>query len=168
MCSAKGNKMGLFDFLKKENKKPEYRFDKEYGFVSSLFNSAVSVSATNVSEEYIKNCIDFIQNPDDAQIDLLVKESIRYYQEFIEISGSDTSMPEDIEGREILKYITPKVMYIGNDDEEPEKMEFIVECDCKWEPEHGLEIIVYDKKIIHVGSYDGDIDYWKEEYLKEG
>ncbi len=160
--------MGFFDFMKKENKKPEYKFDKEYGFVSNLFNRGISVSANDVSDNYVKDCIDFFQNMDDEQKDFLIKESIKYYLEFKEISGHTCrNIPEDIDGEEILNYIYPKVMYIGNEDEEPEKMEFIVECDCEWEPEHGLEIVVYDRKVIHVGSYDGDIDSRIEEYLSK-
>ena len=46
-------------------------------------------------------------------------------------------------------------------------VEFIVECDCEWEPEHGMEIVAFSEEIIHVGSYDGDLDYWKEEYLSK-
>lgn len=44
--------------------------------------------------------------------------------------------------------------------------EYMLECDCEWEKEHGLEIVVYDNKVIHAGSYDGDYEYWKEEYLR--
>lgn len=42
--------------------KEDYKYDKEYGFVSSLFNRKISVSAVNVSKEYVERCIDFFSN----------------------------------------------------------------------------------------------------------
>ena len=41
---------------------------------------------------------------------------------------SNVKMPNDVEGKDILKWIYPKVMWIGNDEGQPKKMEFIVEC----------------------------------------
>lgn len=50
-------------------------------------------------------------------------------------------------------YIGTEDMYVGGDMDvyvggeekgDPEKIELIVECDCEWELEHGLEIIVID------------------------
>ena len=66
-------------------------------------------------------------------------------------------MPEELHGRDILAWIYPKTMWI----EEAGKdggIQFGIECDCKWEPEHGLAIVVYDSKIVRVGPWDGDLD----------
>ncbi|MBO4484121.1 MAG: hypothetical protein J5738_01870 [Lachnospiraceae bacterium] len=146
-------------------KKAEYSHDKDFGFVSKVFNRPVSVSALNVSEGYVKKCIDFFQNMSEAQFDRLTDDVKAYYQEIKECSGdAGGRMPEAINGREILDWVYPKVMWIGNDEGREGPVEFIVECDCEWEPEHGLEIVVSDREIIHVGSYDGDLDYWKEAY----
>ena len=146
----------------------KYKYNKDYGFVSKVFNRPVSVSASNVSEAYVKKCIGFFQSFSEEQINRLADEATAYYREIKECSGDSASnMPETLIGRKILDWVYPKVMWIGNDEGREEPIEFIVECDCEWEPEHGMEIVVYDEDIIHVGSYDGDLDYWKEEFLSK-
>ena len=149
-------------------KKTEYKHDRDYGFVSKVFNRPVSVSALNVSGDYVKKCIEFFQNMSEAQIDRLADDTMTYYREIKECSGDTGSkMPETLSGREILDWVYPKVMWIGNDEGREGPVEFIVECDGEWEPEHGMEIVAFSEEIIHVGSYDGDLDYWKEEYLSK-
>ena len=149
-------------------KKTEYKHDRDYGFVSKVFNRPVSVSALNVSGDYVKKCIEFFQNMSEAQIDRLAEDTMTYYREIKECSGDTGSkMPETLSGREILDWVYPKVMWIGNDEGREGPVEFIVECDCEWEPEHGMEIVAFSEEIIHVGSYDGDLDYWKDEYLSK-
>lgn len=71
---------GMFRNLKAEQnahprpakKKADYRFDTEYGFVSSLFNRPVSVNAGEASSDYVKRCIAFFQTMEDKQIDDIV------------------------------------------------------------------------------------------------
>ncbi|MBO4325323.1 MAG: hypothetical protein J5845_08030 [Lachnospiraceae bacterium] len=145
-------------------KKVEYKHDKDFGFVSTVFNRPVSVSALNVSEDYVKKCIEVFQNMSEGQIDQLTDDAAAYYREILECSGDTVpNMPENLNGREILDWIYPKVMWIGNDEGRVGPAEFLVECDCEWEKEHGMEIVVCGGEIIHVGAYDGDLDYWKEE-----
>lgn len=149
-------------------KKAEYTYNKEFGFVTRIFDRPISVSALNVSEEYVKKCISFLQNMSEEQIDCLADDTMAYYQEIKECSDDkESKIPEMITGRQILEWVYPKVMWIGNDEGREGPVEFIVECDCEWETEHGMEIIVFADEVIHVGSYDGDIDYWKEEYLSK-
>lgn len=154
--------------------KEDYKYDKEYGFVSSLFNRKISVSAINVSKEYVERCIDFFQTLNEEEIRVLTEEAIQYCNEcrvLFDFEEANIDIPESITGKEILEYIYPHAMYIGSDMDmnggdmyvggeekgDPEKIEFIVECDCDWE-EHGLEIIVIDNKILHVGFYEGDLE----------
>lgn len=69
--------------IEKSSSKQEYKYDKEYCFVSNIFNQRISINATNVSEdEYIKQYINFIQNLHEEQINFLVIKSINYYNEF--------------------------------------------------------------------------------------
>ena len=139
-------------------KKPEYKFDTEYGFVSSLFNKPVSVSAGTSSADYVKKCIAFFQNMGDEQIDVLAEKAEDYRQEFYELSGgSGDGMPEELHGRDILDWIYPKTMWIEEEGKNG-AIQFGIECDCKWEPEHGLAIVVHDSRIVHVGPWDGDLD----------
>ena len=147
--------------------KQEYKYDKEYGFISNIFNQKISVSVTNVSDEYIKKCINFIQNLDEEQMKFLVTKSINYYNEFKNITNYEyeLNMPETIIDKEILNYIYPSVMWIGNDNNEnTNEIEFLIEGSCEWNPD-GIEIVVANNKIIHVGQYDGDIDYWKKKEI---
>ena len=62
----------------------------------------------------------------------------------------------------ILDWIYPKTMWIEEEGKNG-AIRFGVECDCKWEPEHGLAIVVYDSRIVHVGPWDGDLERWMEE-----
>ena len=147
-------------------KKPDSTGDSVKKFASTVFNREISVNAGDASEKYVRRCIDFFQNMKDNEIDCLAEEAQQYYRDILEMSGDTVaSMSDEISGREILDWIYPKVMWIDSDAESDGPIAFIVECDCEWEPEHGLEIVAFDEKIIHVGSYDGDLDYWKEEYL---
>lgn len=70
----------------------------------------------------------------------------------------DIVVPEDVNGREILSYITPSVLII----------EFHVECECDWEEEHGLEITIKDNKLVYVGSFDGMPPYYEERLAYVG
>jgi len=147
-------------------KKPDASGDSIKKFISTVFNREISVSAGDASEKYVRRCIDFFQNMKENEIDFLAGEALQYYRDIVEMSGDKVErMPEEISGREILDWIYPKVMWTDGDREADGPMAFIIECDCEWEPEHGLEIVAFDERIIHVGSYDGDLDYWKEEYL---
>lgn len=97
----------------------------------------------------------------------LVTKSINYYNEFKNITNYEyeLNMPETIIDKEILNYIYPSVMWIGNDNKEnTNEIEFLIEGSCEWNPD-GIEIVVANNKIIHVGQYDGDIDYWKKKEI---
>ena len=86
-------------------------------------------------------------------MNLLVTKSIKYYNEFKNMVSYkyELNMPETINDKEILNYIYPRVMWIGDDNKEPlNEIEFIMECSCEWNPD-GLEIIVANNRIIHVG-----------------
>lgn len=77
----------------------------------------------------------------ENEIDFLAGEALQYYRDIVEMSGDTVErMPEEISGREILDWIYPKVMWTDGDRETDGPMAFIIECDCEWEPEHGLEI----------------------------
>lgn len=152
----------------KQRNKQKLKTKSKYDFVSNLFQREISVREEDVSEEYVKKCIDFFQNMNEKTVNSLVKQANDYYQEISAILDlSKLKMPQNPEGREILQWIYPKIMWIGNDEGQPEKMEFVVECGCEWESDHGLEIDVYDGKILFVGSYDGGIEDRKEEYLRK-
>lgn len=153
--------------IQNSSSKQEYKYDKEYGFISNIFNQKISVSATNVSDEYIKKCINFIQNLDEEQMNFLVTKSINYYNEFKNMTNYEyeLKMPETINDKKILNYIYPSVMWIGNDNKDAiNEIEFLIEGSCEWNPD-GIEIVVANNKIIHIGQYDGDIDYWKKKEI---
>ena len=152
--------------------KEDYKYDKEYGFVSSLFNRKISVSAENVSKEYVVRCINFFQTLNEEEIGVLTEGAIQYCnecRELIDFEEANIDIPESVTGNEILEYIYPHDMYIGSNMDmyvgggekgDPENIEFIVECECDWEG-HGLEIIVIDNKIVHVGFYEGDLEKYR-------
>lgn len=133
---------------------------------SKLFNRLIPVE-TNAPLTYVNKCMFFLLNLGDARIDRMCEMSIQYYNDFKEAAGEfESNMPAEVKGREILDWIYPKKIYIDDNCRDEDDVELIVECDCAWEPEHGLEIIVACNEIVHVGAYDGDLEYWKADYIQ--
>ena len=94
--------------------KEDYKFDKEYGFVSSLFNRKISVSAENVSKEYVERCIDFFQTLNEEEIRVLTEGAIQYCNEcrvLFDFEEANIDIPESVTGKEILEYISMCYVY---------------------------------------------------------
>lgn len=134
---------------------------------SRLFGRKIPVEETDAPISYVNKCVFCFNNMNDAMIGRLCRMAIQYYNDFKEASGdSESNMPDEINGREILEWIYPQRIIIDDNAKDSDDIDFIVDCNCAWEPEHGLEIIVACNQVVHVGAYDGDLEYWKDEYIR--
>ena len=152
------NKRLLADIRDKE----DYKYDREYGFVSDLFKRKVSVNAVNVSAEYVQRCIQCFQSLDKDEIDKLVSwawDDVAMCRELYDFDQAGVRMDEDAFGADILDYIYPEVMYIPEEEmserqEDPEGIIFTLTCDAEWElAEYEVNISVEDGHITQIESY---------------
>lgn len=141
----------------KSVKNTNYPFEYNYGydFTSNLFGEKISVrlEGNNISEIYVQKCKDFLNKINENEKNSLVNLALNDYKEFKEVAEPVSELPMD---DRILKYINPQIMWIYGDKNDNDKIEFLLECECEWNPE-GIEIIVSDNKIKCVRQYTGDL-----------
>jgi hypothetical protein len=118
-------------------------------------------SYSEVGRPYIEKCLNHFENLSDERW-----KEMKYY---IEKYAKD--MEYDIKGNDVLKNIKfqniqikyPNVLS-SNNDLIPT---YSIECSCKWEIEHGMEIVITGDKIMYVGTFD-DVGLWHtEDYYKD-
>lgn len=131
-----------------------------------LFDKNISVHIDfDVSHEYADLCVELLENLSDKTIDAFCKGAVNYCESFRDLFDElEISIPENLESRDILKYIDPQVMII----ECPQGKEpaFHMECSCEWEIEHALEWTVRGDEVLYVGAF-GDEQPWRSrEYFK--
>lgn len=124
----------------------------------------------NVSEDYVEKCVEHFENLSDELMDEICEALCRYCEEVrddAEDVFGDLGIPETVTGREILEYCRPSSLIV----EEPKSVDIIgysIAGNCDWEPEHGLQIIIRDNRLLFVSSFDGmAIWYDDDSYHKE-
>ena len=108
----------------------------------------------------------------DEMIDELCEKAVRYcnfmreqWGDFSDIypdvaEDIDTNIPEDISGRDILRYIFKPVLFISEPD--GEGIGYNVEAQCVWEPEHGIDMIFRDDRVLYAASPEG-LGAWADD-----
>ncbi len=142
------------------------RFFNEGIIYFPLFDTDIAVYMDfDVPLAYAEKCIDHLENLSDDVINAFCIGAVRYCESFRDLFDElEVDIPEGINGREILRYIEPKVIIIekplGN---EPA---FHMECTCAWEIEHALEWSVRGNTVLFVGEFC-DENPWRDiEYFK--
>ncbi len=125
--------------------------------------------------DYAEKCAEHLVNLNDKMIDDFCERAVAYYKFMFEELGHfediyedivddiKNTVPEDVSGRDILKYISYPNLFVF-----PPKGDGIgynVGVRCVWEPEHGLDLIIRDDKVLYVGEPMG-LGAWSsdEEY----
>lgn len=142
-----------------------------------MFGRDIEVWIENEAEmDYAERCAEHLTALSDEMIDTICEKSVIYYQfmleewgDFEEVSGGilneiRNTIPEDAEGRDILKYITSPSLYILSP--ESDDIGYSIECGCVWEPEHGLEIIIRNNTVLYVGPAEG-LGAWEDDDVYE-
>lgn len=148
----------------KDIKKGEFAYEGKAFF--PLFNQEIEVYIDfDVPMDYADTCVEHLENLKDCTIDGLCKGAVNYCEEFRDLLEEiDVAVPEGIQDRDILQYIYPQIMIIrvpqGN---EPA---FHFECNCEWEPEHGLEWTVRGDETLYVGGFGDERPWSDREYFK--
>lgn len=142
------------------------KFANEGKIFFPLFNTEIDIFVDyDVPPEYAEKCVEHLEKLSDGTIEAFCRGAINYCESFREFFDDfEIEIPENIKGRDILPYITPKVMMIElPQGEEPA---FHMECACEWEIEHALEWTVRGNEVLYVGGF-GDERPWRDrEYFK--
>lgn len=121
---------------------------------------------------YAEKCAEHLVDLSDEMIDTFCERAVAYcnfmreqWGDFSDIYPDiddkiNTNIPEDISGRDILRYISEPILYIF--EPEGEGIGYTVEAQCLWEPEHGLALIIRDDKVLYVGEPDGS-SAWEDD-----
>lgn len=127
---------------------------------NDLFQTELVVEFPSVEEqEYAQRCAEYFSHMPDDMVDRLCVYCNRYCDAFRRFFGEeDFEVPAEVSGREILSYVTPGRLIVEL-AQNSDALAFHVECECEWEPEHGLEITINSAKILYVGPYEGVSPY---------
>lgn len=132
-----------------------------------LFDRDIQVyvgrDSENIDFAYAQRCAESLNNMPEKLIDELCKCSTRYCEEFCDDVGENP--PEIKTSRDILKYIYPTTLVV--DEQRDGDIVLHLECNCEWEPEHGLEWLVKGDRVLYVGAYSGESAYCDEEQLQK-
>ena len=145
-------------------------------FYSTLFHCEIGINIDpDVDMEYAEMCAEHFNSLSDRMIDEFCDMAVRYcefmHEEWADFGYDDiveeinTAIPEKVEGREILKFISSPTMYVMPPEQNVPG--YSIECNCIWEPEHGLDWIIRDDKNLYVGQSEA-LGAWLDDDAYEG
>lgn len=80
------------------------------------------------------------------------------YADAYEAFGEDENIPKIEDEKDIWKYVYPQAIYVSRRDRCDKDIYIQIHCECKWESEHGLQIVFRQgKKVTRVSSIDGHL-----------
>jgi hypothetical protein len=103
------------------------------------------------SMDYVRRCAGHLDALPAATLDALCEASIRYCNGMRLLAGA--APLAFASARDVLPLIDPNTLLIPN-ERRPEPVVHL-ELNCDWEPEHGLEWIVRDGRVLYVGGFMG-------------
>ena len=111
-----------------------------------------------VDIEYAERCAGQFVGLDDETIDLICRRICDYHRYMLEewdeefVREINEKVPANVSGRDILQYIGEPTLYVT----EPfgEGVGYSVAGNCDWEPEHCVEFIIKDNKLLYVGQQE--------------
>lgn len=139
-------------------------FGKEIGIFIDEAEGGVDVA-------YAKRCVSALHSMKEETIDSLCDWCLRYYrfmlgewEDFSSIYSSIVDaiakeIPEDIAGRDILAHVHPHSMHVL--EKKDDRVGYSIKCECVWEPEHGLLIVILEDEVRYVGPFD-DLSPWDD------
>lgn len=79
-----------------------------------------------------------------------------YYEDTVAAGGAGDAVPEVAGAHEVWEHVTwPDEVFVQESDG---SWWVSAECECTWEPEHGLLVVLRDgSRITRVGPYDGHL-----------
>jgi len=116
----------------------------------------------DVTEEYAERCAEAMNNMPDELVDAICRAAKKYCIEFLdEIGGASLNeieltvpVDENTPPREIIKCITPNALSVET-PEDPSRIGYVLDCNCDWEEEHGMEIDILDDRLVFLREFTG-------------
>jgi hypothetical protein len=103
------------------------------------------------SMDYVRRCAEHLDALPEPTLLALCEASIRYCNEFRSLTGEPPLAFAS--AYDVLALVDPNTLLIP-DELRPEPVVHL-ELNCDWEPEHGLEWIVRDSRVLYVGGFNG-------------
>ena len=129
---------------------------------SALFGGeiAVSIELGLQDFQYADRCVHALNSLSEERIDQLCAYSVLYCEDFCDAVGAE---PPKLETkRDILKHVHSVCLNVEVPEDDSVVLRLSFECD--WEEEHGMEWLIKDDKILHVGAYSEEPAYAEESY----
>lgn len=137
----------------------------EYGLEGftrwELFDKEIDVTIEeNVDIAYAEKCAEALNSLSEETVNAIWEAAKRYCLFFMDLCGEkwddwnemSFKVTEDTPAVKIKSEIFPGCLII--DEPEDERVGFHIECNCSWEPEHGLEITILDGKLVYLGAFE--------------
>ncbi|ORX77205.1 hypothetical protein BCR32DRAFT_329017 [Anaeromyces robustus] len=121
-----------------------------------MFGKDIKISyEETVDKSYAEKCAEHLTNLNDDFIDKICKRISDYHQFMLKewcdefVKEINEKVPVDISGRDILNYVKNPTLNIFPPKE---GIGYSIEGLCEWEPEHGIDIIIRDDRLLYVGQ----------------
>lgn len=137
----------------------------EYGLEGftrwELFDMGIDVTIKeNVDVAYAEKCAEALNALPEETVNAIWEAAKKYCLFFIGLCGDDwdewnemgIEVTRKTPAEKIKSEIFPSCLII--DEPEDERVGFHIECNCSWEPEHGLEITILDGKLVYLGAFE--------------
>lgn len=144
----------------------------EYGLEGftrwELFDEEIDVTIEEgVDIDYAEKCAEALNGLSEETIKAIWEAAKRYCLFFIDLCGEEWDdwnemsfkVTEATPAEKIKSEIFPGCLII--DEPEDERVGFHIECNCSWEPEHGLEITILDGKLVYLGAFESRYSWSK-------
>ena len=139
----------------------------EYGLEGltrwELFGEEIEVNIDKgVDPAYAEKCAEALNALSEETIRAIWEAAKKYCLYFTELCGDDWNswnkmsfeVTEETPAEKLKSEIFPRGLIVNRPKDE--RIGFHLECNCSWEPEHGLEITILDGKLVYLGAYDGN------------
>lgn len=127
-----------------------------------LFDKEISVGIDdNVDIAYAEKCAEELNSLPKETVNAIWEAAKKYCLYFIDLCGDEWDewnemsfkVTKKTPAEKIKSEIFPSCLIIN--EPEDDRVGFHIECNCSWEPEHGLEITILDGKLVYLGAFEG-------------
>lgn len=126
-----------------------------------LFDEELEVMIDEDTDiEYAEKCAEALNSLPEETVNAIWEAAKRYCLHFKEICGDEWEdwnemnfeVTEETPAEDLKTEIFPSVLIV--DKPKDERVGFHLECNCSWEPEHGLEMTFLDGKLVYLGAFE--------------
>jgi len=133
----------------KNTVKHENEIEAEVFF--QTFNQYLSLVVELNDIDYAEKCAYYLNNLPLDILNKLCSAAIQYCNAHLESMGDPQKAFEN--PQDILKSIYPSSITFARPQDD--EVTIVLEAECDWEPEHGLELIIRNNKLLYIGPFHG-------------